>query len=490
MNSLDIKQVEQHIEIEQKVINIMLKSLSSIEEMLDSSISSDFFDPHHRKIVDAIYEEYLTSGRKRVLTKETYRQKIILEKDNSNLLHRLTIFDQCFIKSFANPNDLGYLKNHLIENCTARKAIDCLDQFKEDAKSKNYQFACKNLIDKLNSVVNQFSLNTVVFSSLSEMKSEYILHLEEARKNPGSVVRCGIPEIDNPMSVGFQPQHFTLFVGEISVGKTNMMLNVALNIVDRGHNVLFIPIEMNRFDLINRILCNRSNVDSSKLARPEFLSDAEFEAIREANIWIEKNSKFCVLDAYERIGVNALTREIEKRISFFQPKVVVIDYADNIKSDINYSSRTIEIGEMILGVRALGKKHGFHIISAAQMNRAAIRDMREGKEVDSTAIYGSHNYGAASDNVFALIKVPGEDNKIKMYTIKCRHGPSGQTQELYMDKTKFLIMSAESSMGITNESDLNLNTPISEIANFVSKSSELPNVDFQSADFDELSSIG
>jgi replicative DNA helicase len=222
---------------------------------------------------------------------------------------------------------------------------------------------------------------------------------------------------------------------------TNVMLNLALNLYERGHSVLFIPLEMNRHDLINRMIANRCDIPHDKIARIGELDKAERDKIRQkidaAKIWLEGTdaAKLYILDSDERTSVSRLKRELEKKALVFKPKVVIIDYVANLEPDIRFGQRNdLEIGEILKSLRFLGKQYGFHIISAAQMGRSAIKAMKESgfnsSSVDSTSIRGSHEYSADADNIFALIKVPNEEDKLKIYSLKARYGPSGQTAEL------------------------------------------------------------
>jgi len=87
--------------------------------------------------------------------------------------------------------------------------------------------------------------------------------------------------------------------------------------------------------------------------------------------------------------------------------------------------------------------------------------------------------------VFGMTGVPGEDDKLKMYTIKARHGPMGQTQELRVDAAHCLIASTKDIHNLKSPTDLSmdLNMPVSEIAKEIDKQKH-PNVDFKGLDLD------
>lgn len=486
MDSQEFKTLHRQIEVEQKIIHLLLKSRSAVDECIDSGLGSDLFDKNHQHLVRSIYKDFVSSNRNRLLNREAYKH-ITLETDKPNLIHHLRIFDTCFIGTSADFNDLGFLKKELLEAYAGRQACEFLQKFHNEAKSKGYQFATKNLVDSLQRSVEISTASEVTFASLGELRDSYIEQIKLAKENPAQVIRCGIPEIDDAVNVGFQPGHLTLFVGDVGGHKTNVMLNVALNIAQRGYPILFVPLEMPWKDLLNRVTCNRVGIPNVRLSRPHELTDDDIQKIQNASLWTDKHAEmFCVLDSRERFSVASMRREIEKRIAIFKPRVVIIDYADIFETDVRYGSKTVEIGDMVKSIRHMGRKFGFHVISAAQMNRAAIKSLREGKEeaVDSTAIHGSHSYSADSDTIFGLMKVPGETNRIKIHTIKARHGPSGQTNELTVDPSRYLISSC-SMPGITSsESDLemDMNRNPMEIATFESS----PSIEFMSSDFDSL----
>ena len=484
----------EHLKVEQKIIHLMLKSPQVLSELLDDGYGIDFFDTVHHSIVDAIFQEYISSNYKRLLTREAYKYFLLENKASGDLVLNLKVYDECFIKAYAVSDELGYLKKQFIENFISRKIFYYLEDFKKDSKSIGYLLAAKNLSDKLNSSINLTETKKQsVLCSLDEFKDDFVAYIKNRKEHPETIVRCGIPEIDESICVGLRPMHFTLFVADVGGGKTALMMNIALNIYDKGHSVLFIPLEMDRYDLVSRIISNRTGIDSSLLNMPEFLSNEQMKKIEDCQIWLGKQHKFQILDAPERTSVSSLKKEIEVRVGLFKPKVVIIDYIANLKPDMRYTSRNdLEIGEILKSLRFLGKQHNFHIISAAQMGRAAIKALREGKDdvVDSTSIHGSHQYGADSDNIFGLVPVQGEPDKIKLISIKSRHGPKGGVSELRFERKYCRITSTKSTMNLTSDTDLesDLATPPSEISHTLETT---PSIDFDGLKVeDEISELG
>lgn len=493
MNQDESKSLKHHVDIERKIIHLMLKSQSVIDEMIESGLTSDFFDANHRPVVDAIFDEYASSDNRRLLSRDSYRQRLVDSQARGDTILSLSVWDQCFVGAYADINDLGVLKKNLVEAYIARKSHFYIQEFADKCKKGGFLSSTKDLVDKLQTALAIIETKRSVYVSGAEMKDSYIEYLNEQRNNTHAIVRCGIPEIDDPVNVGFKPQHLTLFVADVGGFKTTVMLNIALNLTDRGHGVLFIPLEMNRFDVMNKVVANRLGI----ITKPEHLSDEDIKKIDESEIWVKGQKLFHYLDADERTSVAVLKKEIENKAAAFKPKVVIIDYVDNLQIDgRGYGQRHIDIGEILKSLRFLGKKYGFHVISAAQMGRSAIKSLRDkkGDVPDSTSIHGSHQYSADSDTIFALMPDKEEEDKIKIYTIKARHGRSGQTKELRVDAERSLITSTNdimSTLGSASMDDISLaiDTTEDEIVAVKKKVSFASSLD-DCEDVDDISQIG
>lgn len=489
------KAIDQHIENEQKIIHLMLRYRDVVDEMLDNTILSDFFYPNHQPLIDAIYREFYSSESKRLLTRESYRQMLLEENIGGDMALNLSVYDRCLLGVNAHPNDLGHLKKRLIEGYVGRKSYGYIKEFTTAVKQRGYTKAARDLADNLESSLTIADTRKTIFATLPELKDEYLQDLDARKEDKTKIIRCNFPELDNAITVGFRPMHLTLFVADVGSHKTNLMLNVALEIFEQGYNVLFIPLEMDRFDLVNRIVANRTGVPFTRLVRPGALTTDDRKKIEEAKFWLEKKNHFCILDADERTSVSSLKREIEKRAFAFKPQVVIIDYIANLKPDIRFGQRNdLEIGEILKSLRFLGKRYGFHIISAAQMGRAAIKSLREGKEeaIDSTAVHGSHQYSADSDTIFALTRRKDEPDRLNVIVIKARYGPSGDRKELRVDPETCRIYSTEMTQVVDEEYnseqvDNDMNRSQNEISDELGK----VNIDFTAwNDLDEDDPLG
>ncbi len=462
----------QHIDVERKIIHLMLRYLDSIEEMVAAGLTSQFFDKVHHPLVQAIYNEYLNSDRKRLLTREHYRSTLSAQGLGGGVVLAMRVYDKCCVGVTATTDDLGMLTRQLIDLYVARCSHEFFEAFRVDAKKKGEAEAARNLVEKMNSALTPLDTRKSEFYMIEDLKDDYLCQFEKRLANPEDRIICGIPEIDDPMNVGFRPGQLTLVAADVGGFKSTLMMNIALHLYEKYNcNILFIPLEMSGDDLMNRIISNRTGISFEKIMRPSYRSSdgkvipnitpEEVQIIKEATIWFNRSQKFAILDCSERTSVGYIRREIEQRIHFFKPSVIVVDYIALMSSDRDFGGRNdLEIGEILKSLRLLGRKYGFHILSAAQIGRAALTKMRQegfnSVQLDSTALRGSHEYSADADTIFALYPVPDEPDKLKIFTLKARHGPSGKTNELRLKAECCQILSTKDTEIMEEGTDFDL----------------------------------
>ncbi len=282
-------------------------------------------------------------------------------------------------------------------------------------------------------------------------------------------------------------------------------MNIALNLYDKyNHDILFIPIEMSWWDIMTRIVSNRTGVLFDKIVKPSRLKEneeierrlsvEEIQKIKDAQLWLSRSNKFAILEVSEHVNVSFLRREIENRMMFFKPKIVVVDYVALMKPDMHVDRDDLAIGQMLKALRLLGRKYDFHIMSAAQIGRSTLTRLRqEGADSarpDSTSIRGSHDYSADADTIFALLPVPNEESQLRTYTIKARFGRKGVTKTLGLDAARCKIYSMDGVKIVCDpkQFDDDLNEPQANVAAELKKIKEpsYNSVKFDSFDIDNL----
>lgn len=460
--------IRQQLEVERKILSLMLEHSDIVSEMYEQGVGPSFFDPVHIPIVQAIYLEHTKSNGKRLLTDEVYRHILLQQGKPKEVPQSMSIFYTVKFGELVNKNSFDFLKQSLVDSHVFKQNLISFEKFNNDIGKHGYLSATKQLCDSLSSAITTTESRKANFVTASDFKVEYLEHLKMLAEGADNVISCGLPELDDSLLSGFKAGHMTLVVGAPGSHKTNLMINLSLNINKVFKlPVLYVSLEMSKEDLTHRIISNQTGIAYAKVVRPKSLNAKENEIISNSDWW--NNSSYGILDVTDGISVANLKRELEKRINIFSPKIIVVDYLSLMKPDIMYSNRhDLELGNIAKDLRGIGRSYGIHVITAAQMGRSDIRRIREqgaDATLDTTSVSGSQEVPAHSDNVIALTVVPDSPNIIKLHLVKCRNGVANVTKELHVDPSCARITSTSmvAAMDGTNDSDwgMELNEPIS-----------------------------
>ena len=435
-------------ETEQHIINLMLRDTDIVGETIEKGILPEYFQDAHAPLVHAIHHVYHRSDGKRLLTEKHYKE-ILTQQEGStgDITIALDMWAQCRVGVHHSntKEDFDLLLSKVIDTYVHGRVVEAFNKFNTNIPSWGELGAAKELIKDLQLATGAGDAKRTGFVFLDEYRSKYLDLLETKIENPDDLVICDIPEIDDAMNNGFKPGQTTLFIGATGSNKTNIMLNVALRLYERGINVLFLSLEMATDEFVNRLVSNRAGIKYTRILNPGLLTKDERKKIADIKLWLATNGRFAVMDVDEQMSISVLRRELDKRKALFQPRVVFVDYLGLLKSEVSYANRhDLELGSLTKTLKYLGKRHGFHVVTAAQLGRADIKRLREegsDAQLDSTAVKGSQEVAADVEFIFAITKVPDEDDRLKLHIVKSRYGPSGHTTELVLKEDMCLIYS-------------------------------------------------
>lgn len=197
-------------------------------------------------------------------------------------------------------------------------------------------------------------------------------------------------------------------------------------------------------------------------------------------------SKFAILDAQERMTVSKIRAELEKRKSFFRPRLVVIDYISILSPDSWYQKLAEHswYGQMCKDLRQLGRKMGFSVLSAVQLNREAIKSLRNQKDgkqtVGSDALRGSHDFSADADNIYVQFPHPEmPKEKLYLFCVKSRYGSTMFGPFKNQNKATLEVHANIGKISAAVDATWSVNTNDSEASEFLRKAENvvLPNPD-------------
>ncbi|MCI8411144.1 MAG: replicative DNA helicase [Clostridia bacterium] len=232
------------------------------------------------------------------------------------------------------------------------------------------------------------------YSPIKDVLVDTFTELEELynKKQHITGVPSGFSELDY-RTAGFHGSELILIAARPAMGKTAFALNIATNAsVKANVPVAIFSLEMSKEQLVNRVLCSESMVDSNKV-RTGKLDENDWAKLAgsigplsEAEIYIDDTPGINIME----IRAKCRKLKLEKNIG-----MVVIDYLQLIQgSNKRGGSREQEISEISRSLKILAKELNVPVIALSQLSRAAeqrpdhrpmLSDLRESGAIEQDA---------------------------------------------------------------------------------------------------------
>lgn len=464
---------------QQEFINLLLTNKDKAISWAEKGPDKKFFDSQYEHILAAIK---FASFQNSVLTKKMFMKFLETNiKDKRIIAAQENLFDKIHFL-FIKEEDFNVIKENIIEHYVNKKAISCIEDWHKSIKEKkNKMQSLKKLTSSLEDLYAQSADTTIkpiIFESISDFAPTALSNLKTKSEESDEVedtVKTGIAEVDNSIVTGIAPGTMTLFGADVGNYKTTMMMNIAMNIWQKGHNVLFVPLEMPRELLYWKMMSRESGVPFDHILKPkEFLTKDDWEKIKDATVKISghQGSSLYIMEKLDgHTTVSEILRQIERHADVFQPKAIVVDYVGILAPDAHMRNERddVKIGLMLKSLRQAGKpgaltEKGFGTISGVQIGRDALKRIRR-LGVNKTSFHsedlrGSHDYSADADNIFAQMKDPAQpNNRLLLFHLKTRYGKpifsNGESKvSLHVQPNISLIRDLNSSWMADNKDDI------------------------------------
>lgn len=244
----------------------------------------------------------------------------------------------------------------------------------------------------------------------------------------------GFKELD-AFTTGFKRKSLTIIAGRPGMGKTALMLSMALNQLLLGARVGFISQEMDRDELAERLISMAAGVNMQAI-RTGQMTDDEWRrflaATERALLW-----RFYVDDA-AGLTVNGIRAKALQWESEGGLDVIYADYLQIIKPDDAYrGNRQNEVSAIARGLKELASGLNIPVAAAAQINREV--ENRQSKRPMLSDLRESGEIEQAADNVIMLYRedyYEGEKTgDTELILAKQRNGPTGSAWAKFIAET-------------------------------------------------------
>ncbi|RPG22334.1 MAG: replicative DNA helicase [Phycisphaera sp. TMED9] len=209
-------------------------------------------------------------------------------------------------------------------------------------------------------------------SSLNVLLDEVMKSIEDSDGSRFNGVPSGFSELDEMLN-GLQRGELLILAARPSMGKTAFALNIAEQMAISGHPTAIFSLEMGKQQLVQRMLCARSRIDSQRMRRGQ-LRDEDYKRLMaacndlsDAPVYIDDTPGLTLLQ------LRSKARRMKDRHNI---GAIVIDYLQLMSAGGRVESRQLEVSEISRGVKAMAREINVPVLCLSQLNRAA--EQREG----------------------------------------------------------------------------------------------------------------
>jgi replicative DNA helicase len=267
---------------------------------------------------------------------------------------------------------LNNTERFLKERCLYKTIVDTAEKY---AQGKADPAETLKDFEKAYNITLAEDMGSWYFEDIDE-------HIKELTKiyNP---LPTGWKFLDERLEGGLFPKTLTCLVGQVNIGKSIFLGNLAANMVMKNKNTLLISLEMSEFMYSKRISTQLTQIPHNEL---KVYTDEIKEQVGHIKKQLESH---LVIKEYapKTITVRHIDGYIAKlKHKGFDPDVVVIDYINLLKPTSKNLNSYAEVKEIAEQLRALSFKYNIPFVTASQLNRGAFNTASPGMEGISESI--------------------------------------------------------------------------------------------------------
>jgi replicative DNA helicase len=283
------------------------------------------------------------------------------------------------------------------------------------------------------------------FVPLSELVNSGYELIEKLQEHKGLVtgVPSGFTDLDE-MTSGFQPADLVIVAARPSMGKTSLVLNMAMHCgVEAGKTVGIFSLEMSREQLFLRMLTSEARVDAHRF-RGGFLGEGDYQRLVAAFARMHDAKVF--IDDSPGLGILEMRAKARRLKMEHGLDMLVVDYLQLMQGRGRFDNRQQELAAISRSLKILAKELKVPIIALSQLSRAPesrsdhrpqLSDLRESGALEQDAdvvlfIFREEMYTVDGE------RPPESEGVAELIIGKQRNGPIGTVRLAFLKQyTRF-----------------------------------------------------
>lgn len=421
---------------EQAVLGSMLVDKDAVISAVEILKADDFYRDDNKEIYSAMFELYSLGKHIDMITlKEQLTLRGTLEKVGN------TEYIAMLIDNVPTTSNIENYVRIVEEKSITRNLIKAANEILKLGYAQTEDI--DTLIEKAEKDVFDIlqNRNTKGYASIKEVLVSTFDQIEEMfqNKNKVSGLETGFVDLDSKIS-GLNKSDLLIVAARPAMGKSAFVLNIASFVaMHLKVPTMVFSLEMSKEQMVNRILCSESEVDSMKVRNAD-LSSEDWLKLGEAS------GKLSEIPLYidDTPGLSSAELRAKCRKAKLEKGIglVIIDYLQLMESKTKSPSRQQEISEISRSLKILAKELSVPVIALSQLSRATesrtdhrpmLSDLRESGAIEQDAdivmfLHREDYYNADTE----------KKNIAEVIVAKNRNGSTGTVELAWLGQyTKF-----------------------------------------------------
>jgi len=372
-----------NLNIERAVFSSIIFDPQTYEDIASKLNPQDFYLPFHQYVFEAMEE---LSREEKPIDEEFLKSKL----DSKGKFDEVAMLEILSANPISNTN--AYISE--IKAKSSKRALAALATeikkvtIEDDLPAEDVM----NLVEKKLYEITQNNVNEDFRDSKNITLSmiEEINRLKALGNSKLIGVDTGFHNLNDKTS-GFGKGDLVIIAARPAMGKTAVVLNMALRAIERDEGIAFFSLEMPAEQLMLRMLSAKTSIPLQKL-RIGDLTDEQWSQLSTATDELSQKKLFVDDGGYATIHhVRSKLRKLKAQ----RPEIsmAIIDYLQLMSGD-SKEGRQQEVSEISRGLKQLARELQIPIIALSQLNRSLeardnkrpmLSDLRESGAIEQDA---------------------------------------------------------------------------------------------------------
>jgi replicative DNA helicase len=423
---------------QEKIIQALLVDKQFAEQMLEV-MNVEYFELKHLQYLAGKYFTY----SKKYKDFPTLNLLVTIIKDDLKNGSDVILRDQIIellqrIKTNPDSGDLPFVKEKSLDFCRKQALKSALEKAVDLVSTEKYE----SIVEVIRNAVSVGTTPSVGHDFMNDFESRFVRLKRE-------VVPTGMEHLDKKeiLQGGLGRGEIGVVVGNTGTGKSHFLVNLGCNAMREGKNVLHYTFELSETAVAVRYDSNLCDMNSNEVLDSKESILKKYSEMKLGRLFIkEYPTSTCT--------VHMIRNHVEKlSLKGFIPDVILIDYADIMRSSRQFDSLRHELKLIYEELRGLATELQIPIWTASQANRDSSNSEIVGLESMSEA------YGKAmvADVILTISRRSHEkaSGQGRLFVAKNRAGRDGLVYPVLIDTSRsvFKVTGDNITMAAAEEED-------------------------------------